>query len=66
MPGISISYPNDYVYIIIDRRTKYATVMPRNVENLTIREIKGIDKDGYYYSTEEKAKEAMHNDTLKT
>lgn len=60
MAGISISYPNDYVYTIVDKNTKWgAMVMRKPVRSLTIFEIEGIDKAGHYYSTEEKANEAI-------
>lgn len=62
MAGISISYPNDYVYFIVDRYTKWAMVMKKEVRDLTIYEIEGIDTKGYYFSTEEKAREAMNRD----
>ena len=60
MAGISISYPNDYVYYIVDKNSEYATVMQKNIRDLTIREIEEIDKKGYYFSTEELAKETMN------
>lgn len=60
MAGITITYPNDYVYYIVDKNSKYATVMKRNIRDLTIYEIEGIDKKGYYFSTEELAKVAMN------
>ena len=56
MAGITITYPNDYVYHIVDKNSKYATVMKKNIRDLTIYEIEGIDKKGYYFSTEELAK----------
>lgn len=56
MAGIQINYPNDYVYYIVDKNSKYATVMRKNVKDLTIREIEEIDIKGYYFSTEELAK----------
>ena len=59
MSGITITYPNDYVYYIVDKNSKYATVMKRNIRDLTIYEIEGIDKKGYYFSTEDLAKAAM-------
>lgn len=59
MAGITISYPNDYVYYIVDKNSKYATVMKRNIRDLTIRDIEEIDKKGRYFSTEELAKAAM-------
>lgn len=55
MAGISITYPNDWVYFIVDNCTKYAMVMKRSIKDLTINDIEGIDLKGYYFSTEEKA-----------
>lgn len=59
MAGISINYPNDYVYYIVDKNSEYATVMQKNIRDLTIREIEEIDKKGYYFSTEELAEAAI-------
>ena len=44
MAGIMITYPNDYVYYIVDKNSKYATIMKKNIRDLTIYEIEGIDK----------------------
>lgn len=52
----SMTYPNDYVYCVVDKGTKFEMIMPKSIRDLTIREIEGIDKDGYYYSTEERAR----------
>ena len=46
---------NQKVYFIVDRKTKYATIMSRDIADLTIYEICKIDKDGRYFSTKEKA-----------
>lgn len=62
MAGISISYPNDYVYFIVDKNTEWADVMRKSVRSLTVDEIEGIDKKGRYFSTEEKAREVMNQD----
>ena len=59
MAGISIRYPNDYVYYIVDKNSEFATVMQKNIRDLTICEIEEIDKNGYYFSTEELAKVAI-------
>ena len=59
MSGITITYPNDYVYYIVDKNSKYATVMKRNIRDLRIYKIEGINKKGYYFSTEELAKAAI-------
>ena len=31
MAGITITYPNDYVYYIVDKNSKYATVMKKKI-----------------------------------
>ena len=60
MAGIKIEYPNDYVWTIVDKNSKWgAMVMRKPVRELTIYDIEGIDINGYYYSSEEKAKEAL-------
>ena len=59
MAGIKIEYPNDYVWTIIDKNSKYAMVVPKNVRDLTVYDIEGIDIKGYYYSSEEKANDAL-------
>lgn len=57
--AVSVNYPNDYVYFIVDNRSKYATVMTRNIMDLTIREIAGIDIKGKYFSTKELAEKEV-------
>ena len=34
-------------------------IVAQAIDNLTISEIRGIDKKGYYYSTAEKAEKAL-------
>lgn len=57
--GLLIHLPCKYVYYIIDKNTKYATVMMKSIDDLSIYEIKKIDKDGRYFSTEAKANQAL-------
>ena len=59
MAGIKIEYPNDYVWTIVDKNSKYAMVMSKPIRDLTISDIEGIDIKGYYYSSEENANEAL-------
>lgn len=60
MAGIKIEYPNDYVWTIVDKNSKWgAMVMRKPVRELTVYDIEGIDIKGYYYSSEEKANEAL-------
>jgi hypothetical protein len=59
MAGIKIEYPNDYVWTIVDKNSKYAMIMSKSIRDLTISDIEGIDSKGYYYSSEEKANEAL-------
>jgi len=65
MAGIKIEYPNDYVWTIVDKYSKYAMVMSKNVRELTVYEIEEIDKKGYHYSSEEKANEALRQIQMK-
>lgn len=59
MAGISITYPFDEVYYIINQGTKDAWISSKPTRDLTVWEIEGIDKDGRYFSTEEKARVSM-------
>ena len=43
------------VYYIINQGTKDAWISSKSVRDLTMWEIEGIDKDGHYFSTKEKA-----------
>ena len=59
MSGISITYPFDEVYYIINQGTKDAWVSSKPVRYLMVWEIEGVDKDGHYFSTREKALESI-------
>lgn len=59
--GKLLKLPCDTVWFICDKKTNYATVMPKSISNLAIFEIEGIDKKGYYWSTEDKALAALKN-----
>lgn len=54
-----VHLPCKRVYFICDRNTKFATVMSKSIKDLSIYEIKEIDKSGYYFSTKEKAEKAL-------
>lgn len=43
------------VWFICDKGTKYATVMSKSINDLTVYEIRKIDKDGRYWSSKKKA-----------
>ena len=60
--GMLVKLPAEAVFFIVDRKTKWATVMRRDIKNLTVTEIKNIDKDGRYFSTWEKAQKAIVED----
>ena len=53
--GQLVELPYEYVWLIVDRNTEYATVMMRDIRDLRITEVDGIDKCGYYWSTKEGA-----------
>ena len=55
--GLLMKLPCKDVYFIVDAdNPKYAMVMKKPISELTIYEIKGIDKDSCeYFSTEDKA-----------
>lgn len=57
--GLLLKLPCKRVWCIVDAKTKYAYVLGKAIDNLTISEIRGIDKKGYYYSTAEKAEKAL-------
>lgn len=57
--GLLLKLPCKRVWRIVDAKTKYAYVLGKAIDNLTISEIRGIDKKGYYYSTAEKAEKAL-------
>ncbi len=47
------------VYYIINNGSKDAWVSSKPVRDLTLWEIEGIDKDGHYFSSKEKAEMSM-------
>lgn len=57
--GLLLKLPCKRVWRIVDAKTKYAYVLGKAIDDLTISEIRGIDKKGYYYSTAEKAEKAL-------
>lgn len=57
--GLMLKLPCIRVYYIVDKGTKYATVMSKSIQDLCVFEIKGIDKDGYYWSTQEQAEQKL-------
>lgn len=57
--GLLLKLPCKRVWCIVDAKTKYAYVFCKAIDDLTISEIRGIDKKGYYYSTAEKAEKAL-------
>lgn len=63
--GKLLKLPCDTVWFILERNTEHAAVMSKPVRDLTIYEIEGIDKKGYYWSTEELAKDALDADMEK-
>lgn len=58
--GRLLILPCKTVYFIVDKNTKYATVMSKDIRNLSLFEIEGIDVNGYYFSTREKAESASN------
>lgn len=57
--GLFITLPCKEVWSVVDRGTKFAMVMSKPISDLTLYEIAGIDEKGYYWSSEEKANQAM-------
>lgn len=57
--GKLIELPCETVWFIVDKRTQYATVMSKSIKDLCLEEIKKIDLDGRYFSTKEKAENAL-------
>lgn len=47
------------VYFIVDKNSEDAWISSKPTSYLTIGEFEGIDKDGHYFSTREKALESM-------
>ena len=57
--GLLLKLPCKYVFYIVDKGTKYEMVMRKSIDNLNLYEIRGIDKDGYYWSTRKLAEESL-------
>ena len=57
--GKLLKLPCDTVWFICDKKTKYATVMPKSIRDLAIYEIEDIDKKDHYWSTRDKALAAL-------
>lgn len=53
--GLLLRLPCNEVWFICDKGTKYATVMSKSINDLTVYEIRKIDKDGRYWSSKKKA-----------
>lgn len=53
--GLLLRLPCNEVWFICDKGTKYATVMSKSINDLTVYEIRKIDKDGKYWSSKKKA-----------
>lgn len=53
--GLLLRLPCKVVWFICDKGTKYATVMSKSINDLTVYEIRKIDKDGRYWSSKKKA-----------
>lgn len=57
--GRLVVLPCDTVWFILDKDSPYAMVIPKSIEDLCLYEIKKIDKDERYWSSKEKAEEAL-------
>lgn len=57
--GLLLKLPCKDVFYIVDNGTKYEMVMSKSIDNLNLYEIRGIDKDGYYWSTRKLAEERL-------
>lgn len=57
--GRLLRLPCNEVWFICDKGTKYATVMSKSINDLTVYEIRKIDKDGRYWSSKKKAEAKM-------
>lgn len=53
--GLLLRLPCNEVWFICDKGTKHATVMSKSINDLTVYEIRKIDKDGRYWSSKKKA-----------
>ena len=60
MAGITITYPNDYVYYIVDKNSKYATVMKKNIPWKSV----GTEERAFPVMQERVAWESMKPDTV--
>lgn len=54
--GLLLRLPCNKVWFICDKGTEYATIMSKDIDDLTGYEVRKIDRDGRYWSTKEKAK----------
>ena len=54
-----VHLPCERVYFICDKGTKFSMVMSKPIRDLSICEIKEIDKSGYYFSAKEKAEKEL-------
>lgn len=63
--GRLLKLPCDTAWFILDRHTEHAAVMSKPIRDLAIYEIEGIDKKGYYWSTEEQAEAVLDADMEK-
>lgn len=57
--GLLLKLPCKDVFYIVDKGTKYEMIMSKSIDNLNLYEIRGIDKDGYYWSTRKLAEERL-------
>lgn len=57
--GKLVVLPCDTVYFICDKGTKYAHVSTKSILGIFVCEIDGIDKEGRYWSSREKAEKAL-------
>ena len=53
--GLLLRLPCNKVWFICDKGTEYATIMSKDIADLTGYEVRKIDRDGRYWSTKEKA-----------
>lgn len=57
--GLLLKLPCKDVYFIVDKGTDYEIVMKKSIDNLNLYEIREIDKDGRYWSTQEQAEKSL-------
>ena len=53
--GLLLRLPCNKVWFICDKGTEYATIMSKDIDDLTGYEVRKIDRDGRYWSTKGKA-----------